>query len=642
MQLAHADFSKPFHIATDASQTGCGGVLFQPRTPDEHITADNIVTICSKKFNENRQRWCAYKKELFGVVYSLRQFHSYVWGRTDLVVHTDHKPLIHMFQSSQLSPALQQWLDVLLDYAFEIRHREGILNIVPDAISRMYGAAYEHSPVWGVDPRFPAPPPDDEPTQSAPLPLRSLDVNLAPIGVGEGEISADSIDPSAPSSSLLHQDSTLAVELEKRGKKCPATADERSDLIAAAHAFGHFGMEAVFKRIFNDGYWWPNIRKDIDDHLKSCDACTRFTVVKSGFHPAQFIVANGPAEHFQIDTSVHLPVSPDGYTALLVCIDVFTGFVILRPLRNTTAELVAAELWSIFSILGLPKILQSDNGSEFNNDVLRTLIKLTGIEHRFISPYNPRADGKVERSIGTVTMIIKKLLHGTSQHWPIFVNFAQLTFNTKVSTLTGSTPFSLMFGRELNALKDYTVTDAEPNIISLDDWRNHQEKLVSLIYPALSERIRSGKDKLVQHLNKTRRQLLPTALPAGSTVMLKDPLRQNKFEPKYIGPYTISRRARNGGYVLVNATGDLYDRHVPADQLKLVAKSRRRIDVEQPIYEVHRIIDHRGEPGHYEYLVDWKGYTEEERTWEPQDQFMDQSVIQTYWREHAQRVSSAQ
>jgi DNA-directed RNA polymerase subunit RPC12/RpoP len=614
--LAHPDFTRPFHIATDASQTGAGGVLFQPSTPDEHITPTNIVAICSKNLNNHRRRWPAYKKELFGIVYSLRQFHTYIWGRQDLVIHTDHKPLTFMFESAQLSPSLQQWLDVILDYSFEIRHRDGILNVIPDAVSRMYGAAYEQSPVWGVNPHFP----------SCPLVVDAVQVNNASVVMGEEEES----DADASSSQQI-SNVDLAIELEKRGKSCPVSLEQRIELMQKAHQFGHFGREAVFKYIYNQGYWWPSMRKEIAQELRNCDACAKFTVIKSGFHPAQYITSNGPGVHFQIDTSVHLPQTPDGHTALLVLIDVFTGFVILRAVRNTEAETIASELWSIFCIIGFPKILQSDNGSEFCNQIMRALTKLNGIEHRFISPYNPRADGKVERAIGTVTMIIKKLLNGTTKHWNLFVNFAQISYNNKINELTGSSPFALMFGRELNELKDYSSEDS-PIAINLEDWKLHQEKILSLIYPAISERIMTGKEKMITALNKHRKLLLPSSLPNGSTVMIKDIHRNNKFEPKYIGPYTIVRRAHNGAYVLKDLSGDLLDRHVPADQIKLIARYRRKKDNDAPIYEVNKVIEHRGSPGHYEYLVDWKGYTEEDRSWEPGNSFFDQSPIESYWR----------
>ena len=651
--LCYPDFPKPFHIATDASNTGVGGVLFQPSSPGEHITATNMVALYSKKLNDTQRRWSAYKKELYGVVLALRKFHCYVWGRDDLVVHTDHKPLTFMFTSTQLSPPLQQWLDTLMDYTFEIVHRDGILNFLPDQLSRLYGTAYTHAPVWGaanLSSHF-ATPLTDEVT------IRALS-----LGGGRGGSSSAPARPSVTASVATHNDegrsddsddddaradtattedesaadaeafASLQVELERRGKQCPATAEERLALIQKEHLFGHFGREAVFNQLWKKGFWWPSIRDEISNELRNCDACTRFTVVKKGFHPAQCITSSGPGEHFQIDTSIHLPESPDGFVVLLVLIDIFTGFILLQALKDHTAETVARALWSMFCIIGFPKILQSDNGPEFTNDVLRALARITGTEHRFITPYNPRADGKVERSIGSCMSIIKKMLYGTNTHWPMFVSFAQVSFNNKISALTGSSPFALMFGRELNEVKDYSTEDA-PTLISLDDWKQHQEKIISLIYPAISSRIKSGKDKLLQRLDRHRRILLPNSFPEGSTVMLEDPVRQNKFEPKYVGPYTIVRRTRHGAYILKDATGDLLDRPVTADKLKLIAKiKRRKKDEDQPVFEVNKILNHRGSPGNYEYLVDWTGYTEEERTWEHQSNFMDTKCIEKYWK----------
>jgi hypothetical protein len=111
--------------------------------------------------------------------------------------------------------------------------------------------------------------------------------------------------------------------------------------------------------------------------------------------------------------------------------------------------------------------------------------------------------------------------------------------------------------------------------------------------------------------------------------MLRDPVRDDKFEPVYVGPYSVVRRAHNGGYVLRDATGDILDRHVPVDQLKLISKMPRAIDENNNIYIVKRILQHRGEPGNYEYLVDWKGY--KEKTWEPEEHFQDYDVIKHYW-----------
>lgn len=635
--LAFPDFSLPFHVATDASNTGVGGILYQPTDGSNEITSYNIVGIVSKKLSKSQMNYSAYKKELYGVIYSLRQFHSYIWGRIDTVIHTDHKPLVHMLTSTDLSPALQIWLDVLLDYTFTIHHRAGILNVLPDALSRMYASAYTST--WGV----------------ATTPLSSLVVtesdssstsdtsstqHHSTVSV-QSTLSVCSLsftDPTSTSSAPIFMGEGIAisainlqVEMETRGKIIPPES-ERVALIQKEHALGHFGIQSVYKSLYKKNYWWPEMRLQIQNEISNCDPCTRFTVVKSGFNPSSYITAGGPWEHIQIDTSVHLPPSPNGYTCLLVVIDVFTGYVLLRPMKTTTAEIVANELWNIFAAFGLPKILQSDNGPEFTNDVLRALVKLCGIEHRFISPYNPRCDGKVERSIGTVMGIIKKLLHGTTNHWPLFVPFAQLSFNNKISSLTNSSPFSLMFGRSVNELKDYTSEDVK--IISLDHWRQHQEKILSLIFPAISDNIKVSKDKMIQTINKHRRTLLANNIPNGAIVMIKDVLRANKWEAKYVGPYTAIRRTRNGNYVLRDSTGDILDRHIPPDQIKLVSRKPRESDLQNNVYEIESISKHRGSPGNHEYYVKWKNY--HERTWEPASSFLDNKVITDYWKHLAQ------
>jgi hypothetical protein len=302
-------------------------------------------------------------------------------------------------------------------------------------------------------------------------------------------------------------------------------------------------------------------------------------------------------------------------------------------MKTTSAECVAHELWSVFSLLGLPKILQSDNGPEFVNDILRALVTMTGIEHRFISPYNPRADGKVERSIGTVMSTIKKMLHGTDNHWPLFVPFAQLSFNCKVASLTQSTPFSLMFGRALNEPRDYTgvPSGSDPVLVDVADWKQYQEKMIAIIFPAISDRIDKSKKRMVAALNKHRRQLMPGAIPNGAIVMIIDHTRGNKFEPKYVGPYTVVRRSRNGAYVLKDESdGEILDRRVPPDQLKLVSRKPRAVDVANKTYVVQSIVGHRGVPGNYEYDVKWKDHNT--RTWEHQSAFLDTDCIKDYWK----------
>jgi Chromo (CHRromatin Organisation MOdifier) domain len=118
-------------------------------------------------------------------------------------------------------------------------------------------------------------------------------------------------------------------------------------------------------------------------------------------------------------------------------------------------------------------------------------------------------------------------------------------------------------------------------------------------------------------------------LPIGSVVMRLDPERKDKREPRYVGPYTITRRSMNGGYVLKDVEGDIVDYPVHIDQLKIAPAN-----AVEDMYVVHRIHDHRGDAGAYEYRVEWKGFhNEDDFTWEPEHHFNNPSIIRKYWEE---------
>jgi hypothetical protein len=629
--LKFPDFSRPFFIASDASNLGCGGVLYQPDGQSDEMTATNIVAICAKKWGTSQKRYSAYKKELFGLVYCLRKFHQYIWGRTDTVVFTDHKPLTYMFTQPELPVVLEQWIDLILDYSFDVRHRPGILNVVPDQLSRMFAAQYQNS-TWGVPSNIRLIGLLPTNTHStADIPIKPLQLSSS-----EGERSVDS-----NSSTDLIQ---LQVEMERRGKSIPDPS-KRESLISEQHQLGHFGRDAIFKKLFEQhNLWWPGMRQQIQEIVGRCDSCARFVVVKSGFKPAQFITAPGPWHHVQFDCVTSLPESPDGMTVLLVFIDVFTGFVLCYPIPSKEARFIAEKLWLVCCTFGFPAILQSDNGTEFTNEVVRELVKLMHVDRRFIAPYNPRCDGKVERAIGVIMSVIKKLLQGADQHWPLFAPLAQLCVNNRISSVTQSTPFSLMFARENPVLGPWGQQASESEeTATVDQWKFFQRQVLDLIYPAIFKRTLEVKKRMTQAVDRKRRIIAADSFPPGSLVALIDPKKQNKRDAKYVIRYTVVRHDRNGLAVIREAQSDgkIVERKVPFDQLKQLPASDSNAasdgspepePSDSEAYQVERILKHRGSPGSYQYLVLWKGYPVEQATWEPQSSFLDTECIRDYWK----------
>ena len=752
--LAFPDWTKRFVIAHDASQTGVGGVLYQPSDDTNAITPDNIVAICSKQLNETQRNYPVYKKELFGLIYCLRKFHTFVHGRTGVIALTDHKPLVHIMSQRVMTVALQQWVDVLMDYDLTIHYRPGLLHIIPDALSRMYAATYSNPKlVWGTMDNITimnnfnnvSSPSDflcqqsldaiqpmsavskrhkvndtyniynvvkesqggnkvkiktkiktkhnhnetdmeleEEPSASiqrahisihaevlpdelcgefdsarltAPLyeACNAFNARTARIAIrshahirSATTSSSSSSDAQAPVSHTLSDEEKLLLAYEKRGMMRPDDST-RKRLLEKAHA-AHFGEKHMQYFIQREGYWWPRMRQDIADVVGKCNACRHHNIEVSGFHPSHPIHACQPGDHYQIDLAA-FQRSVNGYTCCLVLVDVFTGFIVLRALRDKTMETIANELWSIFSIIGIPRILQSDNGSEFKNQVIATLNKMIGIPHRFISEYNPRADGKVERCVKTVKQTVMKLLNGATVYWPYHLPFVQYSYNDKIQSLTGSTAFSLMYGRRPNNAVDYNIDPDTALPADIGAWMKYRDDLVSLVFPAISKRAARHQDKYRQRLDKSRRRLIRDFMQVGTLVMIKDPkyLNQNKHvrpshEPTYIGPYTIVKANRHGTYTVKDGLGNALNRNVPLDQMKVVptADDERSTSAANNDdaslsgeHEVDTILSHREtEEGQLEYHVRWVGMPKlSQTTWENESNFVDTSVIEKYFRE---------
>jgi hypothetical protein len=336
---------------------------------------------------------------------------------------------------------------------------------------------------------------------------------------------------------------------------------------------------------------------------------------------------------------MELPNSTDGLSDLLVLIDVFTGFVILKPLLNKDPATIARALWEVFCLFGPPRILQNDREPSFLDNILTVLYKLLGVNHRIITAYHPQSDGKVERAIQTIRDIINKELKGAHEYWPLFVPFVQLCYNIRITELTNSSPFSLMFARNMNEFIDYTH-EQSPTQINLDNWKEFQNKVLSLIFPAIHLRSRRIQQKYIDKLHKYKKGLLEHDLAPGTQVMIKDPTyiksphTRPKSNPRYLGPYYIVNRSLHGPYTLRDETGEIYERKVPIDQMKIIKRKNWNIDYQNKddIYHVDYIVDDKVENGQRYYLIKWSGYSHKDNTWEPVSSITDRKIILRYER----------
>jgi transposase InsO family protein len=399
----------PYCLATDASQKGLGWVLYQI---DPVTHKNRYIIFGAKALTKGQVNYGATRRELLAIVIALQKCRHYIMGQ-HFTLYTDHMALTYLFTQKHMNYMMLNWIDVLFDYDFTVVHRPGIQMILPDALSRIYQET-----------------PDE----------KEADTNCSNV---------KKVAAVTTSESVKHPDKELKEFINERFMKQHIAKEDRPELLRAHHTKGHFGAESLFSSLWHSGHFWPGMRKDCQNCVNSCLECLRFNVGKNGFHSRQFIVAELPFEHVAIDTITGFNTTDRGNNVVLVVTDICTRFKLLIPQQTKSAAETAASLWKVFCTFPLPKIIQSDNGTEFCNNVVKALLEVHGVDHRTIAAYNPRANGSAESAVGNCQRTLRKVLNGNMKDWDLYLPAVQLALNSKPNSSTKSTPASLLwYGHE--------------------------------------------------------------------------------------------------------------------------------------------------------------------------------------------------
>ncbi|KAL6427138.1 hypothetical protein ACFW04_008640 [Cataglyphis niger] len=128
--LQYPDFSKPFILTTDASGIAVGGILSQGE-----INKDLPVAYASRTLTDNELKYDTYEKEALAIVYCVKHFRPYLYGRKFTLV-TDHKPLMWFKNAQDANMRILRWRLKLAEYDYEVVHKAGKTNVNADALSR--------------------------------------------------------------------------------------------------------------------------------------------------------------------------------------------------------------------------------------------------------------------------------------------------------------------------------------------------------------------------------------------------------------------------------------------------------------------------------------------------------------------------
>jgi hypothetical protein len=197
--------------------------------------------------------------------------------------------------------------------------------------------------------------------------------------------------------SLVHRD--------RFGDYLPVpTSSEISDILEAFHddpCGGHYAAEMTFQKV-SVWYYWQTMRMDIYDYTRTCDKCQRakdFAPIHT--EPLRPIVCLEPFEILTVDYSG--PHNPSrGCHYCLFLIDNFTGWLEVLPTRKADGITTGKVLRSYCFRYGFPKVIHSDRGPHFSNEVVMDWAENHGVKWVFGAPGVAKSQGKAQRSIKSV------------------------------------------------------------------------------------------------------------------------------------------------------------------------------------------------------------------------------------------------
>ncbi|KAF6214569.1 hypothetical protein GE061_009312 [Apolygus lucorum] len=531
--LAMPDYSLPFTVQTDASLLGLGAVLTQ-----QFPEGERVIAYASRSLSSAERKFSVIELECLAVLWAIKHWRQYL-ELTEFTVITDQQALKWLNELKEPSPRLARWAIELQSHNYHIVYRKGKYNRA-DALSRApievevntLDFQAETADRWFVDMR------------------RKIVQN--PDQYPLWRVEGDSVMKYVPGRDDLVPSWKLLVPRGQRQK----LMEENHN---TPHS-GHFGVYKTLNRLAED-YYWPKMRRDVQRFVAQCRICCAFKAPNTRQHGlmGRHIVSE-PWQLLAVDISGPYPGSPRRNKFLLSVQDVFSKFLLIFPMTDSTAAKVSKILdEQVFDLFGVPRSIICDNGSQFTSREFVNLMEARAIKIRHTALYHAQAD-PVERAHRELKRMMASFMSTRSHgRWDEHLSRFRLALNTSVSLATGFAPSSVLLGyrvkpnnRELQG-EDYNELGEPDEHVrrNLERWQDIKDQTKKMLDKQF---LRNQKQ-----YDAKRKDL---QLSIGDLVWRRNYVKSSavdkltkKLAPKFVGPRRVVARHGHNVYELQNLDG---------------------------------------------------------------------------------------
>ena len=232
----------------------------------------------------------------------------------------------------------------------------------------------------------------------------------------------------------------------------------RTTVLNLAHdvpTAGHLGITKTKDRVLQR-YYWPGVFKDIAEYCRTCETCQRCqprgTQFKAKMIPMPLI--SKPFQRIAMDIVGPLDRSRSGNRFILTICDYATRYPEAIALPSTEATRIAKHLVELFSRVGIPEEILTDQGTNFMSALLQDIYQLLGIKRIRTTPYHAQTDGMVERFNSTLKSMLKKFVASNARDWDEYLPYLLFAYREAPQESTGFSPFELLYGRHVRGPLD--------------------------------------------------------------------------------------------------------------------------------------------------------------------------------------------
>ena len=238
---------------------------------------------------------------------------------------------------------------------------------------------------------------------------------------------------------------------------------------------GHQGILRTLS-LLRERFYWPGMQEEATQHVLKCSRCLRRKTPPQ-VAPLQPILVTQPLELVHMDY-LSLEPSKGNIENVLVITDHLTRYALAYPSKTQTAQATARILWDNFIChYGFPEKFISDQGRNFESDLIKELCKIAGVKKVHTTPYHPQGNGQCERFNSTLCNMLGTLSEEEKSDWKSHLGCMTHAYNCTKHASTTYSPYYLMFGRHPRLPIDVEFGLNKPNCSDNSSKSRYIQKL---------------------------------------------------------------------------------------------------------------------------------------------------------------------